>query len=105
MIEVNNHSDFLPKHPGEWRWVIWGEKQDSGKIRSWILDMGILRCPKVEVAHKQLDCRSGVLGRDPEAWTRIKPCALDQNQALCSDWESRFYCQMDPEEGRAEGQN
>lgn len=75
MIEVNNHSDFLPKHPGEWRWVIWGEKQDSGKIRSWILDMGILRCPKVEVAHKQLDCRSGVLGRDPEAWTRIKPCA------------------------------
>lgn len=26
-----------------------------GKIGSWILDMVILRCPKVEVAHGQLD--------------------------------------------------
>lgn len=60
MIEVNNHSDFLPKHLGEWRWGIWWEKQDSGQIISWILDTGILRCPKVEVAHKQLDSRSGV---------------------------------------------
>ena len=75
MIEVNNHSGFLPKHLGEWRWGIWWEKQDSGQIISWILDMGVLRCPKVEVAHKQLHSRSGVLRRDPEAWTRIKPCA------------------------------
>ena len=46
MIEVNNHSDILPKHLAEWRWGIWWEKQDSGKIMSWILDMGILRSPK-----------------------------------------------------------
>lgn len=86
MIEVNSHSDFLPKHPGEWRWGIWWEQQDSGKIRSWILDMGILRCPKVEVAHKQLDCRSGVLRRDPEAWTRIKPCAQTGRAGLTVRW-------------------
>ena len=50
---------------------------ETGFRADYQLDFGygVLRCPKVEVAHKQLDSRSGVLRRDPEAWTRIKPCA------------------------------
>ena len=42
--------------------------------------------PKVKVAHRQLDSRSGVLRRDPEAWTRIKPGAQSGRPGFTVRW-------------------